>query len=1628
MEGGQLDPFEKKDALIAEVVEQARREAPEAHNAEIVRFVEAFFAHAAPDDVTAQPVDQLYAIALFMWEMGAERRPGTPKLKVFNPRHCERGWATPHTAIAIVNDDMPFLVDSITGGIAVTHRHRIHVVHHPILLVERSEAGRRTRIEGVVDTQRGHEAERGRESYMYLEIDAESDPATLEELRRHIEDILADVRLAVTDWRPMLAKIDETVASLTVNRPPITPDIQEETVAFLRWLGADRFTFLGYREYRFGGDPAHSDFDAVEGSGLGILKDPERHILRGPQGFTAISPEIRHFLTLPDKPLITTKANVKATVHRPVHMDYIGVKIYDGAGGVVGERRFLGLFTSQAFAESPFETPLLRRKVDNVLSRSFYDRRSHAGKALRHILESFPRDELFQIDEDRLLETGLGVLHLLERPRPRAFIRRDQFERFISALVYVPRDVYHSGLREAVAGILCSAFNGELSVYYAQLSEDVLARWHFIIRTRPGEVPDADEAEIDRQIAEAVKGWPDRLREQLIEAHGEEAGMGLYRRYGSVFSLAYQEDFEPRQAIRDIAKLEELDGPEGVGFEFYRRRDDDTCTLRLKMYHASKIVPLSQCLPMMENLGLQVVSENAYELVRGRGGCIHDFHLVKRGGGSVRDLSLKPLMEDLLTQVWARRVENDAFNALVLECGLDWRQIVMLRAYGRFMRQLGLPFGQAYIAVCLTQNPAIAEALKTLFEAKFDPDAAGEGQSRADALAGLSAGVGELLDAVESLDQDRILRNYANLIEATVRTNYYQCFDLPGEDGIACGLALKIASGDVEEAPRPRPWREIFVYSPRLEGVHLRWGHVARGGLRWSDRRQDFRTEVLGLVKAQQVKNAVIVPVGAKGGFVPKRLPPASDREAYQAEGRECYKIFIASLLSVTDNLVGGEIVPPERIVRHDGDDAYLVVAADKGTATFSDLANEIAFARGFWLGDAFASGGSHGYDHKAMGITARGAWVSVQRHFREIGVNVQTDPITVIGIGDMSGDVFGNGMLRSRAIRLIAAFDHRHIFIDPDPDPETSYAERERLFALDRSSWDDYDRTLISQGGGVWPRSAKSIPLSAEMRSLLGSGAAALTPAQVIHHLLQAEADLMWFGGIGTYVKAAEESNVEVGDRANDAIRIDAGRLRVKVVAEGANLGLTQRARIAFARGGGRVNTDFIDNSAGVACSDAEVNIKIALAHAAAEGRIAQDDRDKLLAGMTEDVAELVLSQNYLQTAAISLAEAQAATARENHAGLIRTLEREGSLDRELEFLPSEEQFSELALSRSGLTRPELAVVAAHAKLSLKAILLNGAVIDEPSLQVELLGRFPEALRERFPDELKRHRLRRELIATALVNRIVDRGGLTFVYDVREATGLGLDQIVAAYLVSCNVFGLTALHAEIDALDYRAPATIQTLMHLELAEFTKQQTVWFLRNEERPFDIAALTARYSDGVRSLMDRPDSVLSPIAQANYESKRGMYGEQGVPDALAARVATLLSLDFVCDVEKVADGLERPAEDVARAYSEVGDRLGFDWLRQTSETIALEDHWDRLAARALIDDLADQQRELTRHILSEMAGSEGRQSVGEWLDAQELTRMRADRLLGDLKSSGPMSVTKLSFAARHMRSILARAVGP
>lgn len=1598
---------EQRAQVMAEVSRLAMEAMPGESFEEFEKFLVGFYAQG-PDDLMSEDPETLFAMANSMWQMALKRPAGKPLVKVLNPRGKKDGWASKHTVLQIVNDDMPFLVDSITGCLAVTLHYRIHMMHHPILPVGRDKTGTRTA---------GHD-EPVNESYMFIEIDAQSDKEELKKIEETLQATLADVRAAVTDWRAMLAKIDETVASLTVNPPPIDHEEVEETIRLLRWLGSDHFTFLGFREYRFDGDPATFDFNRVEGSGLGILRDPERNVLRDKDGLTPMSPEIRYFLTHP-QPLIITKANVKSTVHRQSHMDYIGVKIFDSEGNAIGERRFVGLFTSLSYNQFTTDVPIVRKKVNNVLERSRFAQRSYAGKALAHILETFPRDELFQVSEDWLFETAMGILQLTERPRPRTFVRPDRFERFVSALVYVPRENYNSGLRMAIEEILCKAYNGEVSVYYANLSEEALARWHFIIRTRPGEVLKPSEEEINTAIAEAAQGWMDRLHTELASRLGEEHGNRLHHDYKNRFTVAYIEAFTPAQAAYDVQKLEGVRGKDEVCVDFYRHLDDGENHYRLKIYHGSQLIALSNCMPLLENMGFKVLSEHSYAVSGSVTSYIHDFALDRPEGSPFQLEKLKPLVEDLFIKVWHTTAEDDGFNELALTAGMRWDEIVILRAYGKYLRQLGMGYTPEYIADTMVANSEISAQLVALFKVQFDP--AYEGVDRETMAQNIVTDLRSLLEAVTSLDADRILRAYGNVIRATLRTNFYQEGVVDREDERA--LAFKIRSRDVNEMPLPKPYAEIWVYSPQVEGVHLRGGPVARGGLRWSDRREDFRTEVLGLVKAQQVKNAVIVPQGAKGGFFPKQLPAMSDREAFMAEGVASYRSFISSLLSVTDNLKGAKVKPPKSVVRRDGDDPYLVVAADKGTATFSDISNGISEGQGFWLGDAFASGGSNGYDHKKMGITAKGAWESVKRHFREMGVNTQKDEFTVIGVGDMAGDVFGNGMLLSKTIRLQAAFNHMHIFVDPNPgDAKANWKERKRLFDLPRSSWADYDKSLISKGGGIFERSAKSISLSPEIKEWLGVEADAMTPTDLIHCILKAQADLLWFGGIGTYVRATAESNAQVGDRANDSLRVTADELRVRVIGEGGNLGMTQKARIEFGHKGGRLNTDFIDNSAGVDCSDKEVNIKILLADAIARGNLTREERDDLLVSMTDEVSDIVLSDNYLQTQAISLAQVNAKSAREYHLGLIRTLERDGGLNREIEVLPSDEGFAELAANDTGLSRPEISTLMAYAKMSLFDILVKSHLIDDPVLQPELEWGFPAVLRKKFATELKEHRLRREIIATVLANEVVNWAGLTFVYEVKEETGLGVEDIVAAFVIVREIFGLNDQWEAINALDYKVSAKTQYDMHQSVSDSLKTQVMWVLRNLPRPFDISKTVKAFGDPIKDLFGINQSILSEPAQEAFVNRRDALKGKKVGHDLATFVSAFEVLVSGPDIIQVAKKAKKPVDYVAAVHFALGDELGFDWLRQRADRITPEDHWDLLSVRSELEDLSDQQRDLVNTVCMGAGDMTAKQATKAWAKEQQTRIIRAKRLVEDLSSSGGLTVAKLSFATRHLRSIL------
>lgn len=1601
------EEWQLKDAHVQKAVELAhtRLEGPDSER--VGAFIAAFYADVAPDDLFAKDPDVLFGQALSVWRFAQTRMPGSAKLRVYNPNIEEHGWRSRHTVLEIVNEDMPFLVDSLTAELTMQGR-EIYTLIHPVLSVSRNEAGER--IEG--------EGRSAAESVMFLEIDEQTVPDALRDLEERLLEVFSRVRASVEDWHAMQTSLQDAVANLRENPPPISPDELEESIEFLHWLADNHFTFLGCRQYAFSGDVDDRTVTSDPESGLGVLRDADYHVLRGEHETTALAPDIAVFLDLPE-PLIVMKTNRRSVIHRPVHMDYVGVKQFDASGALVGECRFVGLFTSVAYNRSPRSIPLLRRKVAQTVARAGFEPNSHNGKALINVLENFPRDELLQINMGQLFSTAMGILRLQEQPQPKAFLRYDNFERFVTALVFVPKENYDTPLRRRIQDILAKALDGTISEQFTEVGTSPLARLHIIIRTEPGNIPDIDPAEIDRLIVEATRSWQDDLKVHLVERFGEESGNRLWARFGAGFSVAYREEYPAGLAVSDVEILDKLAQPDGIDFNIYRRLTDSDHVIRLKIYHASKLISLSECLPKLENLGLKVIEEDAFP-VRDRNSdapaWIHDFYMHDPEGASLDIGALKDRLEAALAEVWSDAVDDDSLNALVVTAGLEARQTTVLRACVKYLRQAEITFSQSYMRRTLLNNTAIAADLVALFERMFDPARQAETPTPED----LAAAITEQLDEVALLDEDRILRRVLNLIQVMLRTNYFQT----GEDGQPKRyLSFKLNSKLIDDLPLPRPHVEIFVHSTRVEGVHLRGGKVARGGLRWSDRPEDFRTEVLGLVKAQMVKNAVIVPVGAKGGFVPKHLPVGGDREAVLEEGIACYKTFISGLLDLTDNLVDDQIVPPADVVRLDGDDPYLVVAADKGTATFSDIANSLSQERGFWMDDAFASGGTYGYDHKKMAITARGAWVCTQRHFRELGLDIQKDPIAVIGIGDMSGDVFGNGMLCSRALRLVAAFDHRHIFIDPDPDPETSFVERERLFALPRSSWADYDPKLITPGGGVFARSAKSVSLSAEAKALLDIDGDKLTPSQVIQAILKAEADLLWIGGIGTYVKAQGETDDQVGDRANDAVRIDGRDLRVKVVGEGGNLGLTQHGRIEFASAGGRINTDAVDNSGGVDCSDHEVNIKILLGALVASGDMTTKQRNILLEEMTDEVAGLVLAHNYRQSELLSNTQARAPEQLENQARFIRGLEKEGLLNRDVEFLPGDEEISERLASGQGLTRPELAVLMAYAKMSLFDQLLETDVPDEPWLQARLTGYFPTPLRERFADAIGRHRLRREIVATVLANEVINRAGITYVTRIAEESGASPDQIVRAYIVAREVVDLDQIWQDIDALDNKVDAALQTDISLGAKELLHRKASWFLTHLPLPLDLPKAISEYTPGACTLLGDPEKALPEAKAERFRARLAEIEDGGIPHELAKRAAAFGPMASACDIVYLANGTGRTAEDVAQAYFAVGDRIGLDELREAGGQVVCDNHWDRMAIGSIVDDLYDQQRDYTEAALAD--GQDSCDAVDQWVGAHESGMERAKSLIAEAKASGPVTLAKLGYVSRQLRSLFGSA---
>jgi glutamate dehydrogenase len=1591
---------------------------------EVGSLLQAYYRHVAIDDLIDRSAEELYGALVSHYRTAEVRPQGTASVHVFTPTLAEHGWsAGGHSVVEVVTDDMPFLVDSVVMELTRQQRD-VHLVIHPQFDVRRDVTGQLEQL-ACPDNESAAPAEDfERESWMHVEISRVGHDEDVDAIATDLQRVLRDVRESVEDWPRMQQQITEIVEHLHTDPPPtIDADELASSTAFLEWLADDHFTFLGYREYHLERENGDEYLRGVPGTGYGILRDdPDlATVAKLPAKGAATARE--HTL------LVLAKANSRATVHRPAYLDYVGVKTFDESGEVTGERRFLGLFSSAAYTESVWHVPLLREKATDVLRTIGLDPRSHAGKALIDTLETYPRDELFHTPVDELAAMSSRVMETRGRRQLRIFVRRDTYGRYVSVLVFLPRDRYNTAVRERFSEILKESFEGEQIEFNVRMSESTTARVHFVVHPAKGrEIPAVDVGELERRLTDASRSWRDDFTAATISEFGEDVGSRLARSFSSSFPEAYKEDFSAATGALDLARLEAL-GNTGTDLSLFSPLDAARGEARLKVFRRGAPISLSEVLPALSSMGVEVVDERPYHLDHvDHPSFIYEFGL--RYAPGMPDQMREPF-QDTIRALWDGFNEIDGFNALVLAAGLTWRQATVLRAYAKYMKQGNSPFAVDYIEEALRANTDITRLLVQLFEARFDPGRNGLGadaEARTARVDEVRARIERALDDVASLDHDRILRSYLTHINATLRTNYFQR-DVDGRHHTY--MSFKLEPSAIPDLPEPRPRFEIFVYSPRVEGVHLRFGAVARGGLRWSDRRDDFRTEVLGLVKAQMVKNTVIVPVGAKGGFFCKQLPDPSDRDAWLAEGVACYRTFISGLLDITDNLVDGKTVTPRDVVRHDGDDSYLVVAADKGTATFSDIANGVAKEYGFWLGDAFASGGSVGYDHKAMGITARGAWVSVQRHFRERGIDSQTQDFTCVGIGDMSGDVFGNGMLCSEHIKLVAAFDHRDVFLDPNPDPERSFAERKRMFELPRSSWQDYDASLISPGGGVYSRQLKSIPISTEVRTALDleAGVTAMTPAELMKAILKAPVDLLWNGGIGTYVKSADETHADAGDKANDAIRIDGRELRARCVGEGGNLGLTQLGRIEYAelgagRAGGAINTDFIDNSAGVDTSDHEVNIKILLDRVVTNGDLTEKQRNHLLADMTDEVASLVLRDNYEQNLALANAAANAPSLLHVHEDWMRSLEKQGVLNRELEGLPTSRAVRRRIDRGEGLTAPELSVLLAWTKIVLADRLIDSDLPDDPYCHVDLMAYFPTQLHDGFEPAIVEHPLRREIIVTQVVNDLVNGAGMTFWPRLAGETGSTPEELTRANFVAREIFGSLPLRQELQTYDNILAASCQTRMRIEMRTLVERASRWLVNNRRPPLNSQGTVDFFREPVQRLMAELPSLLTGRELRAYEGRMASLVEQKVPDELASRVAVLHPAYQLLGVVEIADRMGLDPMEVTRLHFTLGERLGLPDLVSRILELPRDDRWQTMARAALRDDVYAVHAQLTAQVLRDTDDALSVPArIQEWEDGDAVVVSRAATTLEEICAEETGDLARMSVGLRVVRGLLA-----
>jgi len=1597
--------------IIKQLQTYIKHHAAEKEVALLESFAQRYFSSSSTEDLKKRSIEDLYGILLSHWHFIYQREPGEAKIRIFNPDPIKDGWHSTHSVIQIAHDDIPFLVDSMRMAIN-RYGYQIHfIVHFGGLKVKRNAKNKITQLVpvGVVEKDASSEAP------IYAEIDRLVDESAMATLQADIDRVLSDVRLAVADWRKMAERVEQCLKELDNHPTGIDQAEIAESRDFLRWLINNNFTFLGARDYKLIGDANNRALQVVRSSGLGVLRD-ETSSARA-KSYADLPPQARR-MALSKSILIIAKTNTTSTVHRQVYTDYIGVKQFNDQGELIGERRFIGLYTSTAYHSSPRQIPFLRHKVDKVLQDLGFPPDSHDGKEAVHILETLPRDDLFQATQEELFNLTLNIIQLKERKCIRLLVRRDAFDRYLSCLVFVPREIFTTELAYAMQNVLMETFKGEECNFTTYFSDSVLARIHFLIRINPKAVVEYNVAHIEKKLVTISRSWSDELKDQLTERCGEAEGLIYYYKYKKAFPASYTEYYTPHEALDDIEKIEALSTKNPLGMLFCKTSNDTI--LSLKLFHAEQTIVLSDVLPILENMGLRIIGERPHEVKfkDGNSVWINDFDMTYAVNKTIQVSDISDTFQEAFTRIWFAEVENDGFNRLILEANLTWQETTMLRAYTKYLRQTGFTFSQNYIESALISNAEITKLLVQLFIFRFDPLM--QQHHQPPDLTELLATIEKSLDTVSSLDEDRILRRLLEVIQATIRTNYFQ---KTNEDKSKSYLSLKFNPLAISDLPLPRPKFEIFVYSPRIEGVHLRAGKVARGGLRWSDRREDFRTEVLGLMKAQQVKNTVIVPEGAKGGFfVKKPQTPDMNRDDYMKEVIDCYSTFICGLLDVTDNIKEGHIILPPQVVRYDEDDPYLVVAADKGTATFSDIANTIAQQYGFWLDDAFASGGSAGYDHKKMGITSSGVWVSVKRHFRELGLDPDKEDFTVIGIGDMSGDVFGNGMLLSKHIKLIGAFNHMHIFIDPTPDPLTSYEERKRLFNLPRSTWMDYDPNCISAGGGIFSRAAKSIKLTPEIKHAFNIKKDHIVPNELIRILLKAPVDLIWNGGIGTYVKATQETHADVGDRANDAIRLDGIELNAKVIAEGGNLGLTQLARIEYSLQGGIVNTDFIDNSGGVDCSDHEVNIKILLNRLVAAGEMTKEQRNKLLENMTDEVAKLVLLDNYAQTEMLSLEASVAQQTMDLFRHYMNDLEKRGRLNRKLEYLPDDKTLSERKVNNKPLTRPEIAMLMAYCKMYLKQDIIASDIPDDAYFNKYLLTAFPKPLQEKYLPQLMEHSLRREIVSTQLCKNITDRMGINFVERLQRETGASYAFIIRSFAIAESIYNMEDIWQQVVELDYKIDSHIQQRMMLQIYYLIRRATRWFLRNCKSTINIQETINDFAPLIASLFKHLPQLLDGQDKEAFVAAVGYLTGEGVPEKLARQIASCNTLFTSLDIVEAAQKYRFDLHDVAKTYYLIGNRLDLNWFRELMNSYVVENQWDELARAGFRDDLDRVQRKLSVRILSMKGKNFNDKTIEEridmWINRYQFLMERWQKLLADVKASDVVGFVTYSVVLREL----------